>query len=88
MRACVRVCVRAGGRARVRAGDLLQDFLKMVEGVGRVHLELGDQTVDLVEDQAHLPILFFGNFSGHADGERRGLDRISAPFPMLPSDSI
>ena len=29
----------------------------------------------------------FGDFSGHADGERRGLDR-SAPFPMLPSDSI
>ena len=30
----------------------------------------------------------FGDFSGHADGERRGLDRVSAAFPTLPSDSI
>ena len=29
----------------------------------------------------------FGDFRGHADGERRGLDRIG-PVPMLPSDSI
>ena len=38
--------------------------------------------------QARVRRLYFGRLSGHADGERRGLDRISAPFPMLPSDSI